>query len=130
MNGENTLLLEQLAELARTKSSLNSDDLDDLKARFLAITSCSPGTLSDIERLGYEPVVLNEDRPADGERSGLILRESGLLLSELLGWILDLPASAFADLPFSQQEFRAGILAVSTIVRLFEWSSFDAQHIQ
>ncbi|HEX6243669.1 MAG TPA: hypothetical protein VFZ61_22300 [Polyangiales bacterium] len=130
MNGENRLLLERLMELAQDKQQLSEELLDQLKARFMAITSSSPDTLAALERLGYgTPPLEDEAQPEDGERSGLLLPESGLLLSEFLEQLAELPASPVEQAGLSHADFRAGVTALWTIMRALEWSSFDAQHI-
>lgn len=129
MNGEHRLLIERLLALAESRQQLSGDELDLLKARFMAITSASPDTLAELERLGYDAFPVDEQQPDQGERGGLMLCESGLLLSELLEQLRELPAASVEQLSVSHADFRAGITALWTIARALEWSSFDAQHI-
>lgn len=129
MNAENLLLLEELIRLAQTQTKLSDDELDELKARFLLITSCSPDTLAEIDRIGYEPVSEDEDRPNTGVRSGLTLAGSRVLLTDVIEELQELPASALDELSFSHHELRGALTALWAIVRALEWSSYDEQHL-
>jgi hypothetical protein len=128
MNGEHRLLLERLSLLAEGRAHLSGGELDELKAAFMMLTSSSAETIAELERLSYEPIAENGEDNAS-ERSGLALAESRLLLSDFIMDLAQLPRSSVQQLACSYEDFQAGITAAWAIVRCFEWSSFDEQHV-
>lgn len=126
MNGENRLLLTKLTELAQHRAQLDDSEMDDLKARFLTITSTSNETIAEIERLGYETVSQRDG----AERSGIVLLGAGVLLSDFLLELARVPRRSMPDLCCSYEDYQAALTACWAILRALEWSSFDQQHVQ
>jgi hypothetical protein len=128
VNGEKRLLIEKLIELAENNVTLQGSELDELKARFMMITSSSAETMAELEHLSYEAI---EEDEFDGGHmhSGLALAESHMLLSSFFRELSGLSRSAVQGLSCSYEEFQAGITATWVIVESLQWSSSDDQHI-
>src|SRR6188768_876934 len=119
MRVEGKLLIERLTELAASRNELSGEELDKLKGLFLLVTSSSAETVGEIDNLSYGSFSRPHD---DGEYSGLMIRNSGMPLSDALAELFFLDVDD-TDVALDRETFRTVVRVVWAIVWSLEWGS-------
>jgi len=126
-------LLQTLLQLSERRNQLEGAALDELKAKFMMITSSEAGTLELLDRWQYRAVPEDPSTSASGERRGLIVPGCGLTLSQFLVTLRALDVSGREEVSFYQDDLLAGVQVLETITRAFEWSELECEqetHLQ